>query len=374
MRTSRREALETFISIVSKNEGFNEEIEKHKIASSYYMYLTPEIVKEMKHRIKKYHMKHSQSFVIVDNLDNMVKFIKNGIPRYSILISENSGILKTSLGKYDEKKLLDVLLVRVSDVFKFVDNAVNISDDCNIIGIRAFDPIVSELNLNNLDIITASKLILNEIIKLATQIKNKYGEQVCNHQNCWDVVDNNNIIMEINERFVMNNHTETIDKYNLYTRYFDILTYMIETIEYKLKNEIEDPESIPEQYYKNLSQYANGFIYQANEVDKFKLVRSKISIGGNSRIKNLKDYVLSMNVETSEKEETKTKVLDKIEEIAKLAEEIFAEYPEAVDTKKLLTPTTSFVDKSFAEEHIVEEKITEYQKILNDLLDLVNKF
>lgn len=367
---SRKDAFDAFFKVLSEKEGFVDEIKNYRVITSYYMYLNKDLVKEMKYRIKRYHMKHNQQFVIVNNLENMVKFIKNGIPSYSILISENSGIVKTSLGKFDEKKLLDVLLIKVSDVYRYDDflNVINLKENnVHYIGLYVFDSLVSQLDLHNTDILTASQKVFDEIVRLAIQIKNKYGQRVCNHQNCWDKTADE-IVWEINEKFVANNHTETIDRYNLCVRYYDVLTYMFEVLEYKIKGEIEDPESIPEPYYKNLSQYCNGFIYTSDEVDKFKIVRSKVSIGGNSRIKNLRDYILTLNNAID-----KEKLLEQVDKLAALASEIIAEDSEATDNKKLLTPTINFVDKSYVEQHINEQKILNYQSELNNLLNLVSQ-
>lgn len=372
-RISREQALNTFIKVVSSKPGFEEELAKHPIVLSYYNYLTKDNISEFRNKIKRYHLKHNQNFVVVDNEDNLLKFKTNGIPVSQIVISDRSAILKTSLGKFDEQKLVEALLLKVGDVYKFNER------DCSDFGfgLAPFDSIVSELGLHKLDIITASRKVLTELIKLAKQIRTKYGLQVCNKKNM--LTDG---VFEINESFVTNNHTETLDRYSLYTRYFDLIVYALEVLEYKLKGEIEDPESINELYYRNLSKYCNGFMYSANETD-FKLVRSKISIGDTTRIKNLKDYVESLesssepvsqesSKQTKLSKETRIDILAQIGILAELSKKIYTEHPEAIDNSKLLTPEINFLEKSYVEQHLSNPDVLKYQEELNKLLEKVS--
>lgn len=379
-RISREQALKSFIDLISSKEGFKEELNKHPIALSSYMYLTKDNIQEFKSRIKKYHMDHKRSFLIVDNEENLTKFNKNGLPASAIVISENSSIIKTSLGKFDEKKLIETLLLSVSDVYKFDPSKV-LSKEVYPVGLKSFDKVVTELNLHGMNLVDASHKVLSAIIKLALQIRKRYGLQVCNKENTWSFIkDKDGVITdtayEIHEKFVANNHTETIDRYSLYARYFDLITYMIEVLEYKLKKEVEDPESIKELYYKNLSQYANGYMYTSEELseDKFKIVRSKISIGPTTRIKNLKDYLGNMIASADKsRKDTIIEVIKQVDTLAELAKAITTNNSNAVDNSKLLTQDINFVDKTYVEEHLSEPEILKYQTELNKLLDMVSE-
>lgn len=380
---SREDSLNTFINLVSKYEHFNEELKKHIIVPHVYMYLTPENINEFKSRIKKYHMNYKQNFIIVNNEDNMTKFIKNGFPKYSIIISDSSPINKTSLGKFDQNKLLEEMLLNIGDIYKFDINIYDKYiksfnqkfDQPNFISLKQHDNIVYECNLIGLDIIQASKIILSEIIKLASQIKNKYSENICDRNNIWSYIKDKegkiiDIIYEIKEKFFLDCKTQTTKKYEQYVRYFDLITYMIETIEYKLNDEIEDSKSIDELYYQNISEYANGFIYLPCELDeqKYKIVKSKISIDG-SRIKNLKDYILNINIEDN----IRNKIVEQIDILANLSQDIINKYPESKDNKKLLTKDIHFINKSYAEEHMTNIKIFNYQTELNKLLNMISE-
>lgn len=371
-RISREQALKSFIDLVSKKEGFKEEYEKFVINQSYYMYLNNNNIQDFKNKIKKYHFNHKQCFVIVDNVDTIEKFSKNGFSKSSFVISDKSPILKTTLGKFDEKKLLEALLLNVSDVYKYNSKY---QTDKRIIGLRQFDTVVQELDLYNNDIITVSFKVLSEIIKLAKQIRNKYGLRVCNKNNIWSYVKDSDgliadVVYEINEQFVANNQTQTINKYNLYTRYFELITYTLEVLEYKIKNEVEDPSTINELYYKNLSQYANGLMYLPEEISKMKIVRSKIVIG-QSKIKNLKDYLTDFN-ERNPENKISEDTFKQVDTLAELAKQIIQEHPEAKDTSKLLTPDICFINKIYVEEHLNDEHVLKYQTELNNLLNMVS--
>lgn len=380
---SREDSLNTFINIVSKYKHFNEELKRHIIVPYIYMFLTPENINEFKNKIKNYHMNYKQNFIIVNNEDNMTKFIKNGFPKYSIIISDYSPINKTSLGKFDQNKLLEEMLLNVGDIYKFDINIYNKYiksknlkfDQTNFIALKQYDSIVNECNLIGLDIIQASKIILSEIIKLSSQIKNKYSDNICDKNNVWSYIKNKDgeiidIIYEIKEKFILGCKTQTTKKYEQYVRYFDLITYMIETIEYKLNGEIEDSKTINELYYQNISEYANGFIYLPYELDtqKYKIVKSKISING-SRIKNLKDYILNINI----KDNIKNKIIEQIDKVVELSQAIINKYPNSKDNKKLLTKNICFIDKSYVVQHMTDIKIFNYQTELNNLLNMISE-
>ena len=149
-----------------------------------------------------------------------------------------------------------------------------------------------------------------------------------------------------------------------------MITYTLEVLEYKIKNEVEDPSTINELYYKNLSQYANGLMYLPEEISKMKIVRSKIVIG-QSKIKNLKDYLTDFN-ERNPENKISEDTFKQVDTLAELAKQIIQEHPEAKDTSKLLTPDVCFINKIYVEEHLNDENVLKYQTELNNLLNMVS--
>lgn len=147
---------------------------------------------------------------------------------------------------------------------------------------------------------------------------------------------------------------------------------MIETCEYKLKGEIEDTSTIKENYYVHMSSYANGFMYMPEEIEKYKVVKSRIAISGNSKIKNLKDYLTEFN-KTHPDTQVSEETFKQVDTLAELSQQIIKEYPNSVDETKLLTPEISFIDKSFVEENLTNETVFKYQTELNKLLNMVSE-
>lgn len=266
---THRNHVKNLINRINNNSDILIETNKHPVVLSPYIYMTDDLMTQIKEHVKKHHIKFNEGVILdICGLSTNIYNFNFNVKRCLIKTNAFSkfDLLPSTLPEDDS----DILCLRKSEILK-LDKKYLVNPNLRPFGLKRFDSFINDFNLHNTDLINCVNKVLDIMVEYSKKIVAKYGE-IVQHKSIILDYENDVPIYDIEDGFVSKSLSASCAIYDKASRLYDILIILLECCIDKVNNEIKFKNigNNSEMYLDILTNIAIGFVYNTKEFDKCK--------------------------------------------------------------------------------------------------------